>query len=328
MDIRELGRLDLNLLVALEALLEERSVSRAAERLFITQSAMSKTLGRLRQLFDDPLFVRKASGMIPTPRAEQLAQQLPTLLQAVQGMFQPQEFDPRSYSGQFNLLIQGHMGVWMMPRLVERLGSLAPGIRLCALSRADNLFERLDNGKLDFALHAERRSYPSDLRLMTLGYAPPTLLARKGHPLEGKELSWEMVLQYPHVQLVIEELADIHFEAEQGSAFMHHMGNAVPNLLTDQLSTAIQVVRRSDYLFPAPPLFMEQEDISQELIALPVPEGETVTLKYVMVSHQRVAHSAAHEFLLGQMIDVIECFRKQHGLPSLSELRVNRNLEY
>ena len=69
MDIRELGRLDLNLLVALEALIEEGSVSKAAERLFITQSAMSKTLGRLRELFDDPLFIRRGSGMVPTPRA-------------------------------------------------------------------------------------------------------------------------------------------------------------------------------------------------------------------------------------------------------------------
>lgn len=77
MDIRDLGRLDLNLLVALEALIEEGNVSRAAERLFITQSAMSKTLGRLRQLFDDPLFIRKGAGMVPTPRAEQLARQLP-----------------------------------------------------------------------------------------------------------------------------------------------------------------------------------------------------------------------------------------------------------
>lgn len=328
MDIRELGRLDLNLLVALEALLEERNVSRAAERLFITQSAMSKTLGRLRELFDDPLFVRKATGMIPTPRAEQLAAQLPQLLQAVQGMFQPLEFDPMNYVGQFNLLIQGHMGVWMMPRLVERLGRYAPGFRLRALSRADNLFERLDNGKLDFALHAERHSYPPDLRLATLGYAPPTLLARKGHPLEGKDLTWEMVLQYPHVQLVVDELTDIHFEVENGSAFMRHMGTAVPNMETDQLATALEVVQRTDYLFPAPPLFMEQQEISKELIALPVPEGEKVRLKYVMVSHQRIAHSAPHEFLYGQMIDVIECFRKEYGLPTLPELRANMDLEY
>ena len=100
MDIRELSRLDLNLLVALEALLEERNVSLAAERLFITQSAMSKTLGRLRELFGDPLFVRKASRMIPTPRAEQLARELPQVLLAVQRMLRPTEFDPQTWEGE------------------------------------------------------------------------------------------------------------------------------------------------------------------------------------------------------------------------------------
>ncbi len=134
MDIRDLGRLDLNLLVALEALLEEGSVSRAAERLFITQSAMSKTLGRLRELFDDPLFVRKGSGMIPTPRAEQLARQLPQVLLAVQQMLAPLTFDPLTYEGQFNLLLQGHMGLWLLPLLIERLRSSAPNIRLSALT--------------------------------------------------------------------------------------------------------------------------------------------------------------------------------------------------
>ena len=127
MDIRELGRLDLNLLVALEALLEERSVSRAAERLFITQSAMSKTLGRLRELFDDPLFIRQSSGMVPTPRAEQLAGHLPEVLQAVQAMLEPAQFDPLTFDGEFSLMVQGHMGVWILPLLLERLRQTAPG---------------------------------------------------------------------------------------------------------------------------------------------------------------------------------------------------------
>lgn len=76
MDTRTLARIDLNLLVALQVLLEERNVSKAAERLFITQSAMSKTLGRLRELFDDPLFTRSSHGMVPTPRALDIQKKL------------------------------------------------------------------------------------------------------------------------------------------------------------------------------------------------------------------------------------------------------------
>lgn len=327
-DIRELGRLDLNLLVALEALLEEGSVSRAAERLFITQSAMSKTLGRLRTLFDDPLFIRKGAGMVPTPRAEQLGQQLPRVLHSVQEMLAPLDFDPLSYSGQFNLLIHGHMGLWLIPLLVERLGETAPRIRLSALTRVDKPFDALDSGKLDFIFQAELHAYPSDLRLTTLGFAPPLLLARKGHPLEGRQLTWEEVLTYPHVQLVIEELADIHFLTDRKSPFLRQMATAVPALRTDQLLTAIQVVRHTDYLFPAPPLFLEQADISGELIALPLPEGEQVNLRYVMVNHERVNTSAAHDFMYREILHVIDSFRQKYDLPSLAQLRARRKLAY
>jgi DNA-binding transcriptional LysR family regulator len=327
-DIRELGRLDLNLLVALEALIEEGSVSKAAERLFITQSAMSKTLGRLRELFDDPLFVRSGAGMVPTPRAEQLRRQLPAVLLAVQDMLAPADFDPLSYSGQFSLLIHGHMGLWLMPLLIERLGKVAPHIRLSALTRVDKPFDALDSGKLDFIFQAELHAYPSNLRLTTLGYAPPLLLARRGHPLEGRQLTWEDVLAYPHVQLVIDELADIHFLTGKKSSFLRQMATAVPELRTDQLLTAIQVVRKTDYVFPAPPLFLEQADISGELIALPLPEGEQVNLKYVMVNHERVNTSAAHDFLYREILQVIDSFRGKYGLPTLAQLRARRKLAY
>jgi len=329
MDIRELGRLDLNLLVALEALLEERSVSRAAERLFITQSAMSKTLGRLRQLFDDPLFVRKASGMTPTPRAEQLARQLPQVLLAVQEMFAPADFDPHVYVGQFNLLVQGHMGAWLLPMLLERLATRAPHIRLVTVSRVDDPFEQLGNGKLDFVLHAERHRYPDDLRLTTIGYAPPTLLARKGHPLAGRNrCTWEDIQQYPHVQLSMDELQEIQFRIGEGSSFMQHLRAASPNLQTDQLSTAVQVVRQSDYLFPAPPMFIELDDISKDLVALPLPEFEDVNVKYVLVNHHRVNRSAPHEFLYREILQVIDIFRTRYNLPVLAQLRKLRELEY
>lgn len=328
MNIRELGRLDLNLLVALEALIEEGSVSRAAERLFITQSAMSKTLGRLRELFDDPLFMRTGAGMVPTPRTEQLARQLPQVLLSVQDMLAPLNFDPLSHVGEFNLLLQGHMGVWMMPPLIERLSKSAPHIRLSALTRVDKPFEQLDNGKLDFVLQPQLHDYPADLRLTTLGYAPPLLLARKGHPLEGKNSSWAEVLRYRQVQLKIDELSEIHFLTGRKSSFVRHMTTAVPDLLTDQLLTAIQVVRQTDYLFPAPPLFLEQADISGELIALPLPEGEQVSLRYVMVNHRRVDASAAHDFLYREILQVIDSFRVKHGLSTLAELRAQRSLDY
>jgi DNA-binding transcriptional LysR family regulator len=332
MDIRELGRLDMNLLVALEALLEERNVSRAAERLFVSQSAMSKTLGRLRDLFDDPLFIRKSGGMVPTPRAEQLGRDLPGVLRAVQAMISPLEFEPLTYDGEFELMIQGHMGVWIVPLLLRRLEKTAPGVRLSCLSSVDDPLQMLASGELDLVLHAEYRSYPPDYRLATLGYAAPVLLARKGHPLQGRTLTWELLEQYPHVRLRIPEFDDIQIQEEltglETSTFLQRERELLPKIRTDHLYTAIQVVLATDYLFPAPPLFMEQDKLARNLIALPLPEGEQLSLKYVMVSHQRIDNSPAHRFLQGELLAVIEDFRHEYGLPSLEDLRRERKLSY
>lgn len=332
MDIRELGRLDMNLLVALEALLEERNVSRAAQRLFVTQSAMSKTLGRLRVLFEDPLFIRKSGAMIPTPRALQLAQHLPRVLQAVQSLIQPVTFDPLTYEGEMELMVQGHMGVWLVPLLLAHLREIAPGLRLSSISSAAQPMEMLATGELDFVLQAEHKHYPAQCKLVTLGYAAPVLLARRGHPLEGQEINWEKLARYPHVRLIIPELDDIRFSGEvasvEESAFMQRESEFTPQLRTDHLYTAIQMVLSSDYLLPAPPLFMEQEDLARELISLPLPDNEEIAIKYVMVQHQRTEYSAVHAFLRAELITVIERFRHRYGLPCLEDLRAEKNLHY
>jgi DNA-binding transcriptional LysR family regulator len=322
----------MNLLVALEALLEERNVSRAAERLFVTQSAMSKTLGRLREVFDDPLFIRQSGGMVPTPRAEQLGRHLPAVLLAVQDMIQPVDFDPLAFEGEFELMVQGHMGVWIVPLLLRRLEQTAPGVRLTSLSTVEDPLGLLANGELDLVLHAEHRSYPPGYRLTTLGYAAPVLLARKGHPLEGRELTWDLLERFPHVRLRIPEFDDIRFQEElvglENSSFLERERAVVPKIRTDHLYTAIQVVLATDYLFPAPPLFMEQDKLALNLVALPLPEGEQLSLKYVMVNHQRIDNSPAHRFLQGELLAVIEDFRSEYALPSLEELRRARNLSY
>ena len=327
-----LDKIDLNLFVVFDAVYRERNVTRVAQRLHLTQPAVSNALGRLRQTFDDPLFIRKSGGMIPTPRAEQLGKHLPAVLEAVQDMIRPVEFDPLSFEGEFELMIQGHMGVWIVPLLLSRLEKTAPGIRLTSFSTIDEPLERLAAGELDLVLHAELRDYPDDYQLATLGYASPVLLARKGHPLEGQELTWEALEQYPHIRLHIPELADIQFQEEitglEHSTFLQREQELVPKVRTDHLYTAIQVVLSTDYLFPAPPLFMQQDKLAGNLIALTLPEGEQLSLKYVMVSHRRIENSPAHRFLQAEILTVIEDFRHEYGLPSLQDLRRERKLSY
>lgn len=328
MDIRDLGRLDLNLLVALEALLEERSVSRAAERLYVTQSAMSKTLGRLRELFDDQLFVRRGSGMVPTPRAEQLGARLPEVLQAVQGMIQPLQFEPLAYEGQMNLLAQGPLGAWFVPSLVARLQRSAPGLKLRVFSRVDHPFEQLATGALDVALQVEQREYPPDLELTTLAFAEPVLLARKGHPLEGTEFTLDDVARYPQVSLMSTDIGDLRFHQGDAEQVLEYQRRTEAQVETDDLQTAVQIVGETDCLFPAPPLLMQQFNLSRFVVALPIPGLSDLSIRYVAVRPQRTLGSAAHEFFYSQIIELTEEFRARMGLPTLEELREQRDLAY
>ncbi len=120
---------DLNLVLALDALLAERHVTRAATRLGITQSAASHALARLRELIGDPLLVRGARGvMVPTPRAEALAPQIHRVLADLSGALRGETFDPATAKRTFRIGASDYVELVLLPRLIERLARLAPNI--------------------------------------------------------------------------------------------------------------------------------------------------------------------------------------------------------
>ncbi|HHB1425245.1 TPA: LysR family transcriptional regulator [Serratia odorifera] len=132
-NIREndFSRIDLNLLTVLLVLYREGSVSRAAQKLFLGQPAVSGALARLRVMFDDPLFVRSANGMDPTPRAHALVRELTPLMENMQQvLFRQPQFSPASSQHSFRLGITDWVESWLMPPLFELLHQHAPGITL------------------------------------------------------------------------------------------------------------------------------------------------------------------------------------------------------
>ena len=161
---REILKNDLNLLISLHILLEERSVSRAAERLNITEPAMSKTLSRLRDMFEDPLFTRSSHGMQPTPRAEELATPLAELLKDIGQLVSGNEFDPYAYTGEITLALSEFIGVALLPPLIHRLHQQAPRLTIRTITRVENQLEQLGRGNLDFAIHLEQAQYGDDFR--------------------------------------------------------------------------------------------------------------------------------------------------------------------
>lgn len=149
-----LAKLDLNLLVALDALLTEHSVTRAAGRIGISQSAMSHTLARLRETFSDELLTRSPDGMRPTPRALALIEPVQAVLSQIQTITAPPAaFDPASADITFSLGIPDSTEVLLMPHLVGHLQAVAPGVKLL-LHTIDRhrILDDLDSGRIDLGI--------------------------------------------------------------------------------------------------------------------------------------------------------------------------------
>ena len=208
MNLNRLARIDLNLLVALHILLEEGSVSRAADRLSITQPAMSKTLGRLRETFDDPLFVRSKRGIQPTPRALGLAGELKSLLGQVDGLLDAGEFTPAAYRGEITLAISEYVGFTLLPPLSARLQSSAPRLRLRTITRAERQLDQLASGELDFAIQIQRENIRPSTPYRH--WQPPlAIFVRQDHPLVAQTLTADLMRQYPQVALYVADREEL-----------------------------------------------------------------------------------------------------------------------
>jgi DNA-binding transcriptional LysR family regulator len=174
---------DLHHLRVLDVLLREHSLTRAARELDVTQPALSKTLAYLRRYFDDPLFVRVALRMEPTPKALQLQAPVRAILEQMQTLRSKHvSFDPRISQRTFNFCVVDAGLIKLLPPLVDRLLTEAPNVRLQVLQlEAANLEPWLESGKLDFAMG----SFPSltkGIRRQPLWVERYVGVVRRGHP--------------------------------------------------------------------------------------------------------------------------------------------------
>lgn len=186
----ELHELDLNLLVVFNHLLVERNVSRVAERLGISQPAVSNSLAKLRKLFGDELFLRTPKGMEPTPFADQLAESVSYALAMIHsGVNQRTSFDPASARQAFTIGMTDIGEIYFLPTLLERLRREAPGVTLSTVrNTAINLRDELEAGKVDLAigLLPQLKAGFFQRRLFTQSYV---CLMRRGHRLAKRRMS-------------------------------------------------------------------------------------------------------------------------------------------
>jgi DNA-binding transcriptional LysR family regulator len=149
----ELTSVDLNLLVALDALLDERSVTRAADRLGLSQPGMSNTLARLRRLFGDPLLVREGLTLVPTPRADSLRQPVQEALALIRHALDNRDgFDPATGHATFTVSCSDYSLLMLIGPLVRHLAATAPGLTIQVVPRAADAVRLLRDGEADFVI--------------------------------------------------------------------------------------------------------------------------------------------------------------------------------
>src|SRR5580692_4063725 len=150
-----LRHVDLNLLLALHALLEERHVTRAAKRCYLSQPAMSRALERLRVMFGDPLLIRSGRTYERTVRGERLLQEVQSLIPRLEAMVQGEKFDPSRSRERFRLAMTDHASMIILPALMNQIRAIAPNVRVEAFAWNNQRYEEVKAGRLDAALSAE-----------------------------------------------------------------------------------------------------------------------------------------------------------------------------
>ncbi len=294
----DLSRIDLNLLRALDALLSEAHVTRAARRIGLTQSSMSHALGRLRELLRDPILVRSGRGMVLSARGEALREPLRRALDEIARLLREEgAFDAASSTRTFVLVCPDLLAA-ALPELLAALGRAAPRVRLDVRASVDaGADDRV--GSADVALVPAQRE-GAGLRMRVLGKVEWVVLARRDHPA-SRRFSLDAWVSYPHVQVRVGNPGPSFVDRALASAGRARtIGLTVPSFLL-----APEVVLRSDYFFTAPRELVQQIAARLDLIMLP-PPIDLAAVPVAAIWHERVHSDAGHAFFRDIVARVVE----------------------
>ncbi len=297
------NNMDLNLLRVFQAIADERSLTLAGHRLHLSQPAVSYALGRLRTLFDDPLFIRTKTGMQPTPTALELAKPITRALQAVQ--------DALSYAEQFNPLVSTRVfrasmtdaaEMFFLPPVCEHLHQEAPLTRLHITQASPaTLEEALRTGQLDFAIGNLPALKPMTRYAVLFSETYVCLTRTRKNLPKQKVLSAEQFLAFSHVQ--IESAESSHQQLEdlfRANGLQRQIALDIPHF-----SVLPRILERSDLAVTLPlriaKLFNTEEQFSIYQLPIEIPAVE-VTLHW----HADFENDAGNRWLRQVIVDLLQ----------------------
>jgi DNA-binding transcriptional LysR family regulator len=296
-----MAEIDFNLLIALEALLAEGTVVGAARRLGLSESAMSRTLSRLRAATGDPILVRAGRDMVPTPRAEALRGEVGALSRAVRAVLQPDgaAFDPAGLDRIFNIRANESFVETMGARLVEAFGATAPKVRLNFTPKPDKSVEPLREGAIDLDIGVMGKDAGPELRVQALFRDRFVGVARKGHPLFKGRITAQRFAACGHVVSARRGHRDGPVDVALGALGITRRVAAV----VQSFPAALAIVCRSDLVSVVPETYLKAVAESRDdLRAFPLPV-ETAPITVSQMWHPRMDADPAHRWMRGVILE-------------------------
>lgn len=297
----KLASINLNLLVALDALLDEHSVTRAAKRLGVTQGAMSQSLAQLREIFGDRLLVRGKGGMQPTRRAMSLAPELRRTLRAMERLLTDSPaFDPTTDRRTVRIASNDGGQTVLLPSLRRVLAERAPHVDIDAVQSSQGRYaEMLQSGAIDFALDVSIDD-ASGVRHADLFPSELVIAARRGHPaIRSEELSLDTFVEIPHV-LVGVTTPGVESPVDRALKAIGRARRVA--LRVEYFLVAALVCADSDLLWPADRRVAEiaAKHLDLQVFESPIPlDGPIIRLFW----HRRFEDDPGHRWLRDRFVE-------------------------
>lgn len=294
----DFNRIDLNLLKLFDALLKERSVTRAGQKLGLSQPAASRGLARLRRLFNDQLMVRTSQGLELTPRAAALSESVARLLENARSIVAPSIFEPSAASGRFTIATTDHITLLLIPTLLSKLGQLAPGLDLEISAPLGNNVELVTQGDVDLAIGVYD-NLPARFHRRSLYDEDLVCVVRRDHPVLTEQWTLERFVSLSHISVIITGYGrNAVDEALAQQGLSRRVAVRLPHFLA-----APMLVAKSDMVLSLPRRLAHRIAISIPVEVLEIPL-EIESFSPSMIWHERWHDDSAHIWLRKLIVSI------------------------
>lgn len=304
MRLTQLRQADLNLLVVFAVFAEERNVSRAAERLLLSQPAVSRALQRLRDMFHDNLFVRTAEGYELTPQGQRLLQELEVMLPKIDRLLSGSSFDPTAEQAAFRLAVTDNAAAVLIPVLCREVLPTVRKVKFDFVPWHRGSYEEVTHGSVDLVFGSSTVEPPSALQSQTI-YEEQFVCVADAKRRLPKSLTLEQYLKLEHISITI--LGGIQVSPDKPLAAMGYKRRVAIHV--PYFEAAIRSVQGTTLVATIPSKFLA--GIARNpAIKIVKPPPEIVGFRYVMIWHPRVNTDAAHTWLRATMRQIGETVAK------------------